>query len=170
MRPFMVVQLYPVIRDLPYLIEIAEQIKIQHIFSIGSIESFNKTILKRFARLDKVDVYLMLLCPRCQLGRRKLWPVVTTNAFGITSPCCNLIEITGDSISELISMPSTSRLKSSTTLKVLNRWPCCNTSLIKSIDQHTFVAGGTFNGSGCLLGKRRFAFLRLFSFSCKYTR
>src|SRR5215218_6291600 len=62
------------------------------------------------------------------------------------------------------SIANSSRLKSSTTLNVRKRRSPHNASLIKSADQHSFIASLTTNGAGHLVGKRFLPFLLLFSF------
>lgn len=64
-----------------------------------------------------------------------------------------------------ISSASASRLKSSTTLKVLKRLPHTSASCIKSMDQLWFIASGVASGAGLRTGRRCFPLRRKFSFS-----
>lgn len=78
--------------------------------------------------------------------------------------------ILGDGRFKSTSIANASRLKSSTTLKVLNRRQQNKLSLIKSMDQHWFLASGTCNVTRWRLGMRFFPRLRLFRPKSRYMR
>ena len=68
------------------------------------------------------------------------------------------------------SMCSASRLKSSTTLKVLKRRPQASASLMKSTDQTVSGSRGTYSAARSRLGRRFLAARRRFSRIARYTR
>lgn len=55
MEPFLVVHLQPLLTDLSYLIRCLEQIGVEHLFPVSTIEALDEGIPIRLARQD-VDV------------------------------------------------------------------------------------------------------------------
>ncbi len=62
MRTFFVVLAYPIIGQLTYLIQTFEHIHVQHLIAIGTIEPFNKRILRGLSRLNKFQMNAVRLC------------------------------------------------------------------------------------------------------------
>ncbi len=63
MRPVGIVLIHPAGGDVPYLIEMAEQVHIQHVFTIGAVESLDIRVLGWLARLYDVQCHTVLLGP-----------------------------------------------------------------------------------------------------------
>ena len=63
MRSFFVVHSYPVFSDVTYLIEIGEQIRIQHFGSVGLVEAFYERILVRLSGLDVAQLHAIRVTP-----------------------------------------------------------------------------------------------------------
>src|SRR3990167_2471104 len=67
MRMKGVVIFHPFIAEFPHLFEVSEEISIQNIFAVSAIQSLHITILHRFAGLDKLKLYLLLVA-KCFQG------------------------------------------------------------------------------------------------------
>ncbi len=63
MGSIMVVNLYPLLSDVPDLLQSAKQVKIEDIFTVGTIEAFNIGVLIRPLRSNKVEPDMMQLSP-----------------------------------------------------------------------------------------------------------
>ncbi len=66
MRPFFVVLSYPVFGDLSHFIQRSEHVHIQDFIAVGSIEALHIGVLRRLARLDKLQFNAVFLCPLSQ--------------------------------------------------------------------------------------------------------
>lgn len=98
----------------------------------------------------------MFFGPLCQRQRDQFWPVVHPHFKRVAAVCHDPVQHPDDSLSRVIA--STSRLKSSTTLKVRNRLPQTRASCIKSMDQLWFNACGVASGAGLRTGSRCFPY------------
>lgn len=67
---------------LTHLIEIAEQIKIEHGVAERSVEALDEGVLVGFARLDVADLDRLIDAPGDKAGCEELRPVVTANGPG----------------------------------------------------------------------------------------
>lgn len=137
-----------------------------------SLQSFCTWVLGCFSWLTSNSVWPASLLPK-QLILLILIPLSTRNFSGqpgqeVIWSRTFIILVDGRLVS--ISIFNTALLKSSMTLKVLNRCPLINVSLIKSIDPQPFACAGIANGSGFLDGRRFFPFLQKLSFYQQYTR
>src|SRR5690606_39752393 len=68
MRSPLVVIEQPPVSDLANLVEITEQVLVQHLLSVCTVEAFDVGVLVRLARLDVTDAHSGVLRPRDELS------------------------------------------------------------------------------------------------------
>lgn len=122
MRPFLVVLVQPVIGDRAHLVDRLEHVRVEHFIAIGLVEAFDERVLIGLAGLDEAQLDPSLVAPLGECNRCQLAAVVQGRSacgFPYSSISCSITRITRRlGIECATSMPSTSRLPSSITLKV----------------------------------------------------
>lgn len=76
--------------------DIAEPVFIQAFITKESIETLNKSILCRLARLDKTQFHAMLISPLVKRSTGKLRPLVSSYRSRIAAKQCNSVQNTRD--------------------------------------------------------------------------
>src|SRR5690606_4468241 len=76
MRSPLVVIEQPPVSDLANLVEITEQVLVQHLLSVCTVEAFGVGVLVRLARLAVTDAHSGVLRPRDELSAEELGTVV----------------------------------------------------------------------------------------------
>src|SRR3979411_1495597 len=85
MWPLLVVLLEPHFGLFTHLIQTLKHVHVEHRLAVAAIESFNETILHRFARFDELKSNAMLFGPRRHSKRDELWTVVCSELEGIAA-------------------------------------------------------------------------------------
>ena len=76
MRTILVVNLDPLLSDVLDLIKVFKDMGTEYFMTVGAVKAFNKGILLRFARLDKLQLYSFFLAPTHKDRRPKFTPVI----------------------------------------------------------------------------------------------
>ncbi|MBB5885812.1 hypothetical protein GGR71_002891 [Xanthomonas sp. F1] len=123
---------HPPVGGFANVVETGEQVPVEHFLAEGTIEALDEGVLVRLSRLDVLQCDAIGLEPAGERLAQKFGPLSERTTCGrpwsrlicsnTRTRCCELIEVS-------TSMCSTSRLKSSTTLKVRNLRPQVSASL-----------------------------------------
>jgi len=62
-RPDFVVSLKPVVGDLAHFVERVEQVRAEHLFAVGPIETLDVRVLIGLGRLNETQLDVLLLAP-----------------------------------------------------------------------------------------------------------
>ena len=81
MRPFIIVIFYPLLGQIPCLIKREEQVGIQHILAVGSVETLHYGILLGLALLDFCPFYFVLIKPLLEKMRGELRSIIRADSF-----------------------------------------------------------------------------------------
>ena len=77
MWSLLVVCKFPPVSDFPYLIQVAKQVQIKDLVSIGFVKAFDKRVLVRFAGLNILNCHPDLFSPGDKLTTEKFGAVVS---------------------------------------------------------------------------------------------
>ena len=81
MWPLFVVFNFPPVGGFPYLIQIAEQIQIEHFVTIGFVETFDISILIRLAGLNVLNLHPVFFSPSNEFTAEKFGAVIGSQCF-----------------------------------------------------------------------------------------
>jgi hypothetical protein len=135
MRSLTVVFRQPALCELPCFIQCPEQIKIRYLCPVRPVKAFDKGILRRFTRFNKLQNDPMFFNPLCQRQQDQFWSVIHPHLQRVAAVCHDPVQDSAPryaGIFRSISIARASRLKSSTTLEVRNSLPHTSASCIKS--------------------------------------
>src|SRR6202165_3199652 len=90
MRSFLVVAGEPLVADLPDLIEILEQVRIEDFLAVAPIEAFDEGVLIRFAWLDEPQINQVFFAPERELASDELWHIVDPDRLRQPTPFLQL--------------------------------------------------------------------------------
>lgn len=92
MGPVVVISVQPVLGHLPYLVQSLEDIAVQHLGSVGLVESFNIGVLRRLSGLDVVEGNALELSPFSKGVGYELGAVVQANGQRCTAHIDQLLQ------------------------------------------------------------------------------
>jgi len=135
MGSMVVVAVQPVGRHVTHFLQAVEDVAVEHLGSIGLVESFDIGVLRGLAGLDVIEGDTLALSPLGQSSGDEFGAVVQANrqrrtAYLPSSSRARMTRAAGRLVSTSIRRPS--RLNSSMTLKVRKRRPDHSTSDMKS--------------------------------------
>gem|GEM_PF-5052153 len=81
MKSFIIVIFYPLLGQIPCLIKREEQVGIQHILAVGSVETFHYGILLGLPLLDFCPFYFVLIKPLLEKMRGELRSIIRADSF-----------------------------------------------------------------------------------------
>ena len=76
MRSFFIVVFSPLIGEDPYLAQRIEQIGIEYLLTIASVETLDQAVLYWLSRLNIFDLYMVLFAPYLEIGRSEFRSVI----------------------------------------------------------------------------------------------
>ncbi len=81
-----------VVSDLAHLVKILEEVTVQDLFAVGSVEPFDVSILVRLAGLDIADLDVVVITPVDEDLASKLRSIIATDGSGKASVILQTLE------------------------------------------------------------------------------
>ena len=81
MRSFFIVVLSPLVGEDPYLAQRIEQVGIEHLLTIASVETLDQAVLHWLSWLTVFNLYMILFAPYLEIGRSEFRSVIYPYCF-----------------------------------------------------------------------------------------
>jgi hypothetical protein len=93
MRPLVVVVVTPGVDRVPCVVQTGEPVEVWAVVTELAVEAFDKSVLRRFARLNEVQLHFSTLQSEEHCFASQFWTVIQDNAFRQRSTLSQLIKL-----------------------------------------------------------------------------